>query len=104
MNVIDRNTVNGMMTEGERITTETTTTGEERTTTMIVTIVTTTQIITEGETTEGTRKEKCTQNKIDGTQNMKGTRTIDATTKGEIFAEKSIKNRPESTVGNQIQV
>ena len=78
-NDTDRNVVTGMTTKDERTTTET------------VRIATTPQIMTEGEMTDGTR-------------NVRGTETTNATTEGEIFAEKSIGNRPESTIESRKQI
>ena len=87
----ERSVVTGIMIEDEKTMTETAMTSEERTTTEIDMIATTPQIMTEGEMTDGTR-------------NVRGTETTNATTEGEIFAEKSIGNRPESTIESRKQI
>ena len=93
-----------MMTEDDRTTTETSMTGEERTTTEIITIATTPQITTEGDMIEDTWNDVCTQIRMDGTRNVRDTRTTNATTDGEIFSEKSVRNQLEGNVGSRIQI
>ena len=84
--------------------TETAMTCEEKTTIEISTVATTPQSMTEGETTGGTQNDGRTHIKIDDTRNVRGAGNTNATTEGEIFAEKSIKNWPESTVESRIQI
>ena len=86
----------GVRTEDKMTMIETITIGEERITTGIIMIATTRLTKTEGETTKGTRNDGHTRTRTGGTRNVKGTKTTNATTEGEVFAE--------NIVGSQIHI